>query len=176
MDAKEREQYLIDLRRDKVQSLLACGATQVKIAEALNVSEFTISQDVAFLKAKAREYIANYEQHFAAEYKQCIDFISQVMLEAWTSAKHAKYERHKPAFLNCTKDCLIIKAQLLCDISLIDRTVSYVEGLKKKKQLVAMRETIEDTTLEDLATAPTPTDDENEGIEEAEEHEEIAAI
>ena len=94
----------------------------------------------------------NFDEHFAKEYKRCLDFISEVMLESWVSAKHAKYERHKPQFLNTTKDCLLIKDQLLCDVTLIDRTVRYVEGLKKKRSLVAMRDTIEDTTLEDLTT------------------------
>jgi hypothetical protein len=160
MNEVEREAYLIDLRREKVQSLLACGVTQVKIAQALHCSEYTISTDVAFLKAKARDYVADYEQHFAAEYKQCIDFISMVMLESWTSAKSCKYERHKPQFLNTTKDCLLIKAQLISDIGLIDRTVSYLEGLKKKKRtLVGLRENIEDTQLETIDTTTPPDTD-----------------
>jgi hypothetical protein len=145
-------------------------------SQALHVSEFTISQDVTFLKQHARDYIKNFDEHFAAEYKQCLDFISQVMLESWTSAKTCKYERHKPQFLNTTKDCLLIKSQLLCDVNLIDRTVSFVEGIKKeKRQLVAQRASLEDNTLEDLvstSTASTPNDyDLEEDTEKEEETE-----
>ena len=133
MDKQEQESYLINLRREKVQSLLAYGVTQNKISRALNVSETTISTDVAFLKKHARDYVAQFDEHFAEEYKRCLGFISHVMLESWTSAKNCKYERHKPQFLNATKDCLLIKAQPLCEVNLIDHTVSYLEGLKKKR-------------------------------------------
>ena len=98
------------------------------------------------------------------------------MLESWTSAKGAKYERRKPQFLNVAKDCLLIKSQLLCDVNLVDRTVSLVEGIRKKKrQLVAMRTNVEDSTLEDLVSASTAaTPDYEEDTEDTEEETKIA--
>ena len=47
----------VDWRRNKVLELLVQGQNQYDIAEALQISQPTISRDVQYLKAKAKEDI-----------------------------------------------------------------------------------------------------------------------
>jgi IS30 family transposase len=129
---QEQEQYLISLRREKVQSLLACNRSITSISHELNVPSSTVSDDKQFLRKQARENIRNYaDVYFPEQYQQLIDLISEVLYETWTTARNVKYERHKTALLSLTKDLVMAKASLLCDVSLVDRTASYVEQLRK---------------------------------------------
>jgi hypothetical protein len=113
LNATEQEQYLIALRREKVQNLLCCGVPQTNISKALNIPLSTCHDDVVFLREHARNYFRTYDQHFAEEYKQVMDFLSVIMLEAWTAARQAKYERHKAPLLAVTKDCALAKAAMI---------------------------------------------------------------
>jgi hypothetical protein len=84
MNKQEKQSYLIELRRSKVQSLLSSGMPQNQIAQALSVSTFTVSQDVSYLRQQARLYIQNFESHFAEEYTRILDFLLQVQQHAWS--------------------------------------------------------------------------------------------
>jgi hypothetical protein len=136
MDGKEREEYLVSLRRGKVEQMLAAGASQIAIAQALNVSESTISLDVSFLKTKARNYISQYEEHFAFEYTKALNFLEQIQLTAWQAADKCKYERNLSSLLNVAREAAMNRASLLCDVTLLDRTISYIENIRKKRKHV----------------------------------------
>jgi len=146
MNPTEQEQYLINLRREKVQAGLACGKSLTSLSQDLNVSLPTISNDAAFLRLHARDYIKRYDEYFSEQYKQCLDFLDLVMSESWRTATNIKYERNKVSALALCKDCLLAKAMLISDIGLIDRTVSYVEGLKKKRKRL-LNDDDEDTNI-----------------------------
>ena len=138
-----------------MQSLLACGKSQTAISHELNVPLSTVHLDVVFLRAHAREYVKRYDETFAEQYLQCINFLDQVMAESWKTATNIKYERNKVSALALCKDCLLAKAALISDIGLIDRSVAYVEHLKKKRKRALI---IEDDTNQIFAEV-LPEDD-----------------
>jgi IS30 family transposase len=94
LNPQEQDEYLRNLRREKVQQLLACKVSQSDISKQLNAPLSTVHTDVVYLRQRAREYARNYEQHFSEEYIQIIDFLSAVQLEAWNKARKVKYERN----------------------------------------------------------------------------------
>jgi hypothetical protein len=141
---KEQEAYLRDLRRSRVQSGLCCNKSISVISRELNIPLSTCHGDKEFLRKQARENIAKGDEVFAERYQQCLDFLSEVMLEAWESAKQIKYERNKASLLNIAKDCVLAKAALISDVGLIDRTIVYIEGLKRKRKRLTMTDTTYD--------------------------------
>ncbi|MDP9287567.1 MAG: hypothetical protein M3P08_05145 [Thermoproteota archaeon] len=62
--------------------------------------------------------------------------------------------------LSIAKDCVIAKAALICDVNLIDRTISFIENLRKKrKHVLPLDTTPSDTTTSDSDyTTPADTD------------------
>jgi hypothetical protein len=147
MDSKEQVAYLIDLRRSKVQSLLAAGASQIQIAQTLNVSEGTISTDVQYLRESAKQYVREYSDHFAQEYKECIDFLEQIQMRAWTASAKVRYERNLAGLLSvCLQTCLA-RAALISDVGLVQRTVEYIESIKKKRPSLLLPTDTQDTAI-----------------------------
>jgi hypothetical protein len=63
--------------REKLLSLLSCEVSQSNAVRALNASPATISVDTAYLREHARDYLGTYDEYFAEEYKQCIDFLRE---------------------------------------------------------------------------------------------------
>lgn len=53
-------QKLVDYRRDQMFSLSLKGYSQSTIANVLNVSQGLISSDIAYLRQKAKEALADY--------------------------------------------------------------------------------------------------------------------
>jgi len=52
LNPTEQTEYLIDLRRSRLQSLLAAGVNQTEYSRLLNVSEGTISGDCQYLRTR----------------------------------------------------------------------------------------------------------------------------
>ncbi len=67
LNPTEQTEYLIDLRRSRLQSLLAAGVNQTEYSRLLNVSEGTISGDCQYLRQHAKDYVSQFDEHFAEE-------------------------------------------------------------------------------------------------------------
>jgi hypothetical protein len=158
MNSKEQEQYLIQLRRSKLASLLQSGVSQAQASRLLNCSTATISQDAKHLRQESRQYVANYEEHFSDEYMKCVRFLEQIQLFAWTRCQSVKYERNVASLAALAKDACIARAALLCDISLVDRTVGYIEQLKTKHKHLLPLGLVPTSTTDTDTTATSDQD------------------
>jgi arginine repressor len=82
------KQEQIDQRRARVFELSAQGLTQYEIVGkfkemGLEVSQKTVSNDLAWLKQDAVEYVKKNREHIAFEYKQSMSNFYQLRREAW---------------------------------------------------------------------------------------------
>jgi hypothetical protein len=164
MDKTEREQYLITLRRQRLQALLASGMTQTAAAVELSVSEATITSDCQYLKRHAQDYIHSFDEHFAQKYMEVLDMVDMILLESWRAVKASKYERWKAPLLSVALQTLLAKASLISDVGLIDRVSSYLKDIqKRKKHLIGLEQ---DPQLEQLVTSTGTTTTMSEEQEE----------
>jgi hypothetical protein len=133
MSPAEQEQYLISLRRERLQQLLAMGVSQTKAAAALHVSEATITHDTQYLKQHAKDYLHNYSDVFEQRWKEVMDMCDALLLESWQATKGVKFDRWKAPLLSVTLQILLAKAQLASDVSLIDKVSSFLADTNKRK-------------------------------------------
>ncbi|MFL6483764.1 MAG: hypothetical protein ACJ70Z_03490 [Nitrososphaera sp.] len=87
------------LRRDRVFELASKGLTQQEIADRLNYSQQTISNDFIYLGKKARENLQQYSQELPYYYEQALSNLRSLRKEAWALAEQTKDERLKASFM-----------------------------------------------------------------------------
>jgi hypothetical protein len=86
-DNRLGHQKQIAWRRNKVQELMIQGCSQIQIANTLKVSEGTISNDVIYLRDKARQNMQTHLQdRLPEEYENCMAGINQVLKMSWEIA------------------------------------------------------------------------------------------
>jgi DeoR/GlpR family transcriptional regulator of sugar metabolism len=98
-----KEQDLISLRRSRVMDLLAQGYTnQREIAQLLNVSEPTVSRDIAYITRESKENL----DHFVAkriplESERCHMALNLILRKAFeiTNLPMQRYQRSCTHFL-----------------------------------------------------------------------------
>ncbi|PWU79994.1 MAG: hypothetical protein DLM72_14505 [Candidatus Nitrosopolaris wilkensis] len=130
-----QDEHLITIRRDKVRELLAQGESKSSVCRITNTSITTINRDIVWIKEQARDNIKRYaDEIFPEQYQQCLDLLATVTREASNTAFTARDNREKISALSLVKDCVSLKADLLSNVNLVDRTIAYVEGLRKKNK------------------------------------------
>ena len=83
-NVKEKQ---IQWRRNKVYDYLVKGVNQTEIAELLQVSNATITKDIAHLRKDARENIQNHlHDRIPMEYNQYLLGIDEILKYAWVIA------------------------------------------------------------------------------------------
>jgi hypothetical protein len=92
------------LRRDRVLELTSKGKTQTEIADILNYSQQTISNDVIYLRKRARENLQNHSQELPYHYEQALSNLTSVRKEAWALIEQTKDERVKASLFAIIKD------------------------------------------------------------------------
>ncbi len=80
------------------------------------------------------DYVRQFDEDFAEEYMRVLDFLNQVQVRAWSASQHVKYERNLSSLLAICVQCSNTRATLLCDVSLIDKVVTYVQNLRKRSR------------------------------------------
>lgn len=110
--------------------LLVQGQNQYDIAEALQISQPTISRDVQYLKAKAKEDIElHINEKLPEEYQWCLTGINQVLKIAWDVAnKLPEDSRLKLQALSLANDCYKYKMDLLTNAPYL----KFVENCRDK--------------------------------------------
>jgi orotate phosphoribosyltransferase-like protein len=98
--SKEVEEQL---RRDRVLELTSKGKTQQEIADILNYSQQTISNDVVYLRKRARENLQKHAQELPYHYDQAINNLTSVRKEAWALIEQTKDERVKASLFTIIK-------------------------------------------------------------------------
>ena len=104
-------------RRNKVNELSIKGFSQAEISRMLQISEATISKDIAFLKEEAKETIKNHiHDKLPYEYKKCISGLEEIIKESWivaTKADKIGNNKDKLQSLALIKDTYNTKMDLL---------------------------------------------------------------
>jgi hypothetical protein len=138
LNPTDASRYLTDLRREKVASLLCANpsASTTSIARAINIPVSTCHDDITFLRQRASSYIKNFDVEFSHQYYLCIEMLSKLQGEAWHAVKVSKYERNKGQLMNCLREIVMSRADLLTSVSLIGKTVDFLQDLRKKKDHV----------------------------------------
>ena len=89
LSPSKREKNQIEWRRNKVQDLLVKGNNEYDIAEALKVSQPTISRDIEYLRTRAQEYLKTHIQNkLPQEYQRCLTGMNQVLKLSWQIANN----------------------------------------------------------------------------------------
>ena len=143
----------VDWRRNKVLELLVQGQNQYDIAEALQISQPTISRDVQYLRSRAKEEIKlHINEKLPEEYQLCITGINEVLKIAWYMAnKLPQDNRLKLQALSLANDCYKYKMDLLTNASVLSDAIKFVGGSKEKLEVVN-RDTILEKRREDNIT------------------------
>ena len=77
----------IEQRRQKVASLVARSLTEDEIAQQLDVSQTTISRDIAALRELSRDFVYSLAKgDLGYCYQQCLTGINEAKKEAWQIA------------------------------------------------------------------------------------------
>jgi predicted transcriptional regulator len=90
--AKEQQ---IDRRRQTVLELSSEGLTQQEIASKLLISQKTVSNDLAWLKKDAIEFLKKNRENVAFDYHQALSNFYQLRKEAWKQFNSTKSETIK---------------------------------------------------------------------------------
>jgi IS30 family transposase len=122
----------IEVRRQKVTSLLAQSMTESEIAQALSVDQSTISRDIKVLKEQSQQFVYDLaKSDLAYYYKRCIDGI-EVRRKAWQILRsNSLSEKDKLLALKLIKECDESKFALFKDGPSIMNVKSLEERLNK---------------------------------------------
>jgi hypothetical protein len=88
-------------RREKVMELYSRGLTQMEIVSefskkmGITISQKTISNDLAWLKKDAIDFVVNSRQNLAFEYKQIESNLKELHKAAWQHYESTNDERAK---------------------------------------------------------------------------------
>jgi hypothetical protein len=83
------KQEQIQWRRNKVHDYLVKGMSQYEIADILQVSKATITNDVHFLTIQAKEQMKTHlEEKVPMEFNNCLRGIDQILKSAWEIANN----------------------------------------------------------------------------------------
>jgi predicted transcriptional regulator len=122
------------LRRDRVLELTSKGKTQQEIADILNYSQQTISNDVVYLRKRARENLQKHAQELPYHYDQAISNLTSVRKEAWALIEQTKDERVKASLFTIIKDVNGSILEVLAAGDIIEREVSDAEAAAKEAE------------------------------------------
>ena len=96
----------VELRRNKVQSLLVRGNTQWEIAESLGVSQPTVSRDIQWVRDIAKKELkVTVEKKLPEEYHKYLVGIDEVLRIAWDIALSGKYDKTQLDALQFVIEC-----------------------------------------------------------------------
>jgi DNA-binding transcriptional ArsR family regulator len=123
----------IEVRRQKVTSLLAQSMTESEIAQALSVDQSTISRDIKVLKEQSQQFVYDLaKSDLAYYYKRCIDGIEEVRRKAWEILRsNSLSEKDNLLALKLIKECDESKFALFKDGPSVMNVKSLEERLNK---------------------------------------------
>ena len=129
------KQKQIQWRRNKVYDYLVKGVNQTEIAELLQVSNGTITNDIIYLRNQAREQIQTHlQERIPIEYNQCISGIDEILKNAWDIATKSD-EKIRLQALTLANECYRHKMDLITNGVIIDDALKFVSANKDNKVL-----------------------------------------
>jgi len=126
----------IEWRRNKVQELAVKGFTQSDICQILQLSKYTVSRDIKFLREQAKEVIKNHiDEKLPYEFDKAVKGIEEIIKEAFimvAQAEKTQDNKGKVTALSLAKDSIQTKMDLLTHTTLLNNSIKFVEGNKQK--------------------------------------------
>jgi DeoR/GlpR family transcriptional regulator of sugar metabolism len=96
LQMKEKKDNRLEWRRSKVSELSSKGQSQVEISGILQISESTISRDLAYLRQQAKSNIKKYiDERLPEEYEKCLVGLTAILREAWNTSQQTEDRREK---------------------------------------------------------------------------------
>ncbi len=125
----------IEWLRNKVQELTVKGFTQSDICQILQLSKYTISRDIKFLREQAKEAIKNQiDEKLPYEFDKAVKGIEEIIKEAFimvAQAEKTQDNKGKVTALSLAKDSIQTKMDLLTNAMLND-SIKFVEDTKQQ--------------------------------------------
>ena len=124
----------IEWRRNKVQELAVKGFTQSDICQILQLSKYTVSRDIKFLREQAKEAIKNHiDEKLPYEFDKTVKGIEEIIKAFIMVAQAEKTQDNKGKLtaLSLAKDSIQTKMDLLTNAMLND-SIKFVEYTKQK--------------------------------------------
>ena len=150
MKRQSRKQQQIQWRRNKVEDYLVQGLNQHEISEKLQVSKFTISIDVGYLREQAKEQMKNYvEQRLPLEFHNCLRGIDYILKSVYEVAQNNTKviesnsslldtqvdERLRLQALQLVNECYKHKIDLVTNGTIVQDALRFVQQNKKSNKI-----------------------------------------
>jgi predicted transcriptional regulator len=140
-------------RRNKAEELLIKGNNQVQIAQILQVSEATVSSDIAYLREQSRQNMASHiADRLPREFENCMSGINQILRISWeiatrdcsepsdniNSNKIKMDDKTRLQALALANECYKYKMDLVTNGVVVADSVKFV--MKKKEEVQKLGE------------------------------------
>ena len=124
---------MIEYRRQKVSEMLVEGASQYSIASSLGVSQATISKDVEYLEANAKEQTKRIvEDKLPHAHLQALQGINNIIKLGWETARSTKRESVRLQSLVLISQCYQLRDNFMSDTKTIAATTAWIEKRRRK--------------------------------------------
>ena len=122
MVSKTNKKLAIEMRRDRVISLISRGFSQREIAKELNVSPTLINNDCKYIHSLARCNLEKYASEILVEEMQLsLVRLKDLIREAWNDISNPNTsKRDKYNAIQIVKDCTALKLEILGSGVLLD--------------------------------------------------------
>jgi hypothetical protein len=108
------------------------GLSQIEIARELQVSEASISSDIAYLRNQAKESIREYvTEHLPEQYQICLTALDTILKHAFEILETSSDNREKLQAMELFKDTHLVKLELLSNATTIDSALNYIKKSDK---------------------------------------------
>jgi predicted transcriptional regulator len=148
-------------RRAKVIEMRARGLSQIEIAHELQVSEASISSDIAYLRNQAKETIKEYvTEHLPEQYQVCLAALDIILKYAFEILETSSDNREKLQAMELFKDTHLVKLELLSNATTIDSALHYIKSKQQEQQQkkrLALDSTSDDNSSQVLAALISTT-------------------
>jgi transcriptional regulator len=143
----------IEWRRAKVVEMKARGMSQIEISHELQVSKQLISDDVQYLRKRAKENIKEYvTEHLPEQYQICLSALDTILKHAFEILQEAHDNREKVAALQLFKDTHVLKLELLSNATTIDSALEFIRSKQSRANHHAQKEDSSDSKVTATAT------------------------
>ena len=113
----------------------AKGMSQIEIAHELQVSEASISSDIAFLRNQAKESIREYATEYLPEqYQVCLTALDEIIKRAFDILNTSSDNIEKLQAMELFKDTHLVKLELLSNATTIDSALNYIKNKQHQEQ------------------------------------------
>jgi hypothetical protein len=113
----------------------AKGMSQIEIARELQVSEASISSDIAYMRNQAKENIREYTtEHLPEQYQVCLCALDIILKHAFEILQTIDDNREKLQAMELFKDTHLVKLEFLSNATTIDSALHYIRSKQQEQR------------------------------------------